>query len=303
METDESTRARAVMDLEPGSRIVSWTARRAVGAVQCDRVGSAVVGGVALGTRPLCRRHDGGNRAGYGCAMCGRYASTRSAADLASIFEALDETDEQLRPDYNLAPTDPAPIVRVSTRTSSRVLTVARWGLVPAWSPAPTGGARMINARAETVASSRVFARSFAQRRCLVPADGWYEWRPLTGRAKQPYFMTRPDLVLGGIWSIWGTGSDRLLTFSVVTVPAEGPLGEIHDRMPLVLEPGRWDSWLTAADATGLLAPPPPDYVAGIELRPVSAAVGDVRNDGPELVRAVATPSLIESTVEPPMLF
>jgi putative SOS response-associated peptidase YedK len=235
--------------------------------------------------------------------MCGRYASTRSAADLASIFEALDETDEELRPDYNIAPTDPAPIVRVRTRTSSRILTIARWGLVPAWSRDPTGGAGMINARAETAASSRAFARSFAERRCLVPADGWYEWKPLTGRAKQPYFMTRPDLVLGGIWSTWGTGGDRLFTFSVVTVPAEGPLREVHDRMPLVLEPGRWDSWLTAADSTGLLAPPPSDYIADIELRPISAAVGDVRNDGPELVRAVAIPSLVDSTVEPPMLF
>lgn len=235
--------------------------------------------------------------------MCGRYASTRHVADLTTLFEALDETGEELRPDYNIAPTDPAPIVRVSTRTASRVLTIARWGLVPAWSHEPSGAARMINARAETVATSRAFARSFSQRRCLVPADGWYEWKPLTGRAKQPYFMTRPGLVFGGMWSTWGTGSDRLLTFSVITVPSEGQLREIHDRMPLVLEPERWDSWLTAAEATGLLTPPSPQYAADIELRPVSAAVGDVRNDGPELVRAVTAPSLITSTVDPPMLF
>jgi putative SOS response-associated peptidase YedK len=235
--------------------------------------------------------------------MCGRYASTRHAADLATLFEALDETGEELRPDYNIAPTDPAPIVRVSARTESRVLTIARWGLVPQWSRDPSGAARMINARAETIATSRAFARSFSQRRCLVPADGWYEWKPLTGRAKQPYFMTRSDLVFGGIWSTWSTGGDRLITFSVITVPSEGPLREVHDRMPLVLEPERWDPWLTAADATALLAPSPPQYAARIELRPVSAAVGDVRNDGPELVRAVTVSSLVTSTVDPPVLF
>lgn len=232
--------------------------------------------------------------------VCGRYASTRSAADLATLFEALDETGPELRRDYNLAPTDPAPIVRVSARTSSRVLTIARWGLVPAWSRDPSSGARMINARAETIATSRAFARSFAERRCLVPADGWYEWKALAGRGKQPYFMTRPGLAFGGVWSTWGTGGGRLLTFSVVTLPAEGRLREVHDRMPLVLEPARWEAWLTEADATGLLAPPPREYAAGIELRPVSAAVGDVRNDGPELVRAIDGPLFVTSTVEPP---
>src|SRR5690349_18997031 len=116
--------------------------------------------------------------------MCGRYASTRSSTDLATLFDALDTTDEALVPDYNLAPTDPAPIVRVSASAGARVLAVARWGLVPAWSADGRGGARMINARAETVATSRAFAPSFERRRCLVPADGWYEWArtgPATG--------------------------------------------------------------------------------------------------------------------------
>src|SRR5262249_49821872 len=146
--------------------------------------------------------------------MCGRYASTRSSTDLASLFDALDTTDDALEPDYNLAPTDPAPIVRVSATAGGRVLAVARWRLVPAWSKDATGAARMINARAETVATSRAFAGSFERRRCLVPADGWYEWartesgvdgrsansrggangRSASSRgAKQPYFMTRID--------------------------------------------------------------------------------------------------------------
>ncbi len=158
----------------------------------------------------------------------------------------------------------------------------------------------MINARVETVATSRAFAVPFAQRRCLVPADGWYEWLR-TGGAKQPYFMTRADgdvLAFAGIWTTWGQGDGRRLTFSVLTLPAVGDLALVHDRMPLVLPPRRWEEWLTAPDATGLLTAPPPEYAAGIELRPVGAAVGDVRNDGPDLVRAVPAPPLGRSTVE-----
>jgi putative SOS response-associated peptidase YedK len=222
--------------------------------------------------------------------MCGRYASTRSAADLASLFDAYDETEGDLVEDFNLAPTDPAPIVRLTEREPGRILAIARWGLVPAWAPGPEGAARMINARAETVARSPAFARSFAQRRCLVPADGWYEWmRSANGRRTQPYFMTRPDGVsFGGIWSVWSAGDRRLVTFSVITLPAQGRLAEVHHRMPLVLPPQRWEEWLLAADVTGLLASAPIPYLDAIELRPVARAVGDVRNDGPELIRAIA---------------
>ena len=231
--------------------------------------------------------------------MCGRYASTRSSTDLATLFDALDTTDDALVPDYNLAPTDPAPIVRVSASAGSRVLTVARWGLVPAWSADARGGARMINARAETVATSRAFAPSFERRRCLVPSDGWYEWARTDGR-KQPYFMTRRDgepLVFGGVWSTWGTQSAQLLTFSVITLPATGELTRVHDRMPLVLSPDLWSTWLTDIDALGLLRPPAEDYAAGIELRPVSNAVSDVRNDGPNLIVPI-TESASQSTME-----
>jgi putative SOS response-associated peptidase YedK len=237
--------------------------------------------------------------------MCGRYASTRSAADLAALFEAVDETDAELVPDYNVAPTDPAPIVRMSARSAAPVLSVGRWGLVPAWSQDASGAARMINARAETVTDSRAFARSFRERRCLIPVDGWYEWRRVSGTAKQPYFMTRPEsLVLGGIWSTWGTGSGRLLTFSIITRAAQGDLALIHDRMPLVLEPSQWATWLRAPDPTGLLNAASARYCAGIELRPVGADVGDVRKDGPELIRPVAAPPLSASNVDTaPTLF
>src|SRR5436309_12040016 len=175
--------------------------------------------------------------------MCGRYATPRSAVDLSALFDAVDETGDGLAVDYNVAPTDPVPVVRVSNRVPGRVLSVARWGLVPPWASDTSGAARMINARAETVATTRAYATSFERRRCLVPADGWYEWRRTSARDKQPYFMTPRDggvLAFAGLWTVRGEGADRLLTCSIVTVPAVAEFGGVHDRMPLVLPPQRW---------------------------------------------------------------
>lgn len=218
--------------------------------------------------------------------MCGRYATTRSAGELTALFEAVDDT-AGLAPRYNVAPTDPVPVVRVSRRTGRRALSVGRWGLLPHWAKDPKQGARMINARAETVASAPAYATSFAARRALVPVDGWYEWRRLPGGAKQPYFITSGDgsvLALAGLWSRWGP--QELLTFSVVTTAATGALTAVHDRMPLLLPPARWGHWL-AGDRPSL-APPPAELLAALELRPVGPAVGNVRNDGPELITKVA---------------
>ncbi|HEU4424473.1 MAG TPA: SOS response-associated peptidase [Pilimelia sp.] len=231
--------------------------------------------------------------------MCGRYATTRSGADLSTLFDAIDEAGD-LAPDYNVAPTDPVPVVRVSSsRSGARVVAVARWGLLPPWSRDPRAGANMINARAETVATSRAFATSYARRRCLIPADGWYEWlrrEGSGGRAgKQAYFMTVPGgglLAFAGLWTVWGEGPDRLLTCSIVTTPAVGDLALVHDRMPLVLPPERWTDWLAGPAGAPLLAPTPEDFVAGLEIRPVGPAVGDVRNDGPDLVARVPAPPL-----------
>jgi putative SOS response-associated peptidase YedK len=231
--------------------------------------------------------------------MCGRYATTRSAADLSKLFEALDDTGGALAPDYNVAPTDPAPIVRMSTSQGGRVVSVARWGLIPPWADGPKIGARMINARAETVAELRAFAPSFANRRCLVPADGWYEWtRTETG--KVAYFMTlrgmndeqsmtlrgmtsAQPLVFAGLW----TASRFGLSCSVLTMAAQGELAKVHDRMPLLLPADRWAQWLTAPADAALLAPPPQTLLDSVEIRPVGPAVGDVRNDGPELTRRI----------------
>lgn len=227
--------------------------------------------------------------------MCGRYATTRSAGELSAIFDALDETGERVPVDYNVAPTNPVPIVRVDPEPGRRVLSLARWGFLPPWAEDPRIGSRMINARAETVATSRVFAPAFARRRCLVPADGWYEWvrSPGAGRGRsQAYFMTPRSgevLAFAGLWSLWRDGARSLVTCTVVTTAARGALAEIHDRMPLVLPPHRWEGWLAdRAEATEIVATVDEPFLAGLEIRPVGPAVGDVRNNGPDLITRVA---------------
>src|SRR5262249_23110019 len=191
-DTAPSTRGRAVIDWEPASRTVAETGLRAVGAVhgrsrRCEASWpSRVPAELLSATRTVCRS---GVDAGSVVAMCGRYATTRSAADLSALFDAGDQTDDGLAPDYHLAPTDPVPVVRRSRRVEHPVLSVARWGLVPSWARDASGAARMINARAETVATARAYATSFASRRCLVPADGWYEWVRRSSKERQPYFM------------------------------------------------------------------------------------------------------------------
>jgi putative SOS response-associated peptidase YedK len=219
--------------------------------------------------------------------VCGRYATTRRAADLAALFEAADATGG-LAPRYNLAPTDPAPLV--SQAGGGRELGVGRWGLLPHWATDRRAGG-MINARAETVVTSPAYAASFARRRALVPADGWYEWQRVDGTTRQAYFMTPADgsvLAFAGIWSRWR--DHRLVTFCVVTTAATGALARVHDRMPLLLPPADWDRWLTGGpggEAATLLRPPPAALLAKLEVRPVGPTVGNVRNDGPELVARV----------------
>jgi len=215
--------------------------------------------------------------------MCGRYATTRSDAELTLLFDAVDVT-ESLSPSWNVAPTDPVPLIRVSQTHAARVLDTARWGLVPPWATDLRGGARMINARAETVAASRAFAPSFERRRCLVPADGWYEWARVDNR-KQAFYLTPADgsvLAFAGLWSAWGPES--VLTCSVLTTAALGGLARVHDRMPLILPRDRWAAWLAGGGAgRELLRPMTPGELEAIEVRAVRPDVGNVRNNGPEL--------------------
>ncbi len=235
--------------------------------------------------------------------MCGRYASTKSPAALAEEFDALDDTAGNAPgPDHNVAPTKPVisvvtrhprdPEGRADPRTTVRSLRVMRWGLVPSWAGDPAIGSRMVNARAESAASRPAFRRPLARRRCLLPADGWYEWKR-EGRAKQPYYLTggASPLALAGLWETW-RGRDApedeppLLSCAVLTTAAVGRLTGIHDRMPLVLPRSAWAAWLDPdrEDVADLLVPPSAALVDGLEPRPVSPLVNDVRRNGPELI-------------------
>ncbi|CAM3145047.1 SOS response-associated peptidase [Stackebrandtia soli] len=221
--------------------------------------------------------------------MCGRYASTRSSTDLATLFDAVDDTDGRVVPGFNIAPTMPVPIVRRSRRKEERVVSAAVWGLVPPWAADPSSGARMINARVETVTTARSYRTPFRRKRCLVPADGWYEWQKLSNGKKQPYYMTDPSgdpLVFAGLWEFWGRGDEGIMTCTVLTTEAVGDFARVHDRMPFVLAPERIPAWLGEVDAEvdELLRPAGMSYLSGIESRPVSRAVGNVRNDGPQLI-------------------
>jgi putative SOS response-associated peptidase YedK len=231
--------------------------------------------------------------------MCGRYVVTRSWDDLLAEFEAADQLDGALyQPDYNVAPTDPVPVVLTRHRPGDRggrvvrQLRVARWGLVPSFAPDTGGAARRINARAETVGTLPSFRAALTRRRCLVPADGWYEWMRGEDGTRQPYFLASADgalLAFAGLYEFWGDADHRLLTCAIVTTAAVGEPSRVHDRMPLVLPRQAWGGWLDPArpDPGPLLTPPGADLVARLELRPVGPAVGNVANDGPELIAPV----------------
>jgi putative SOS response-associated peptidase YedK len=255
-------------------------------------------------------------------AMCGRYASTRNPATLAVEFDAVDGTDgEAPGAAYNVAPT--TPVLSVVTRhprdsqgvpdleRTVRSIRVMRWGLVPHWAKDLGVGSRLINARAESAAGKPAFRDAVARRRCLLPADGWYEWQRV-GSHKQPFFITPADgsgLAMAGLWSTWrrpDAAAPPLVTCAVLTTDAVGPLAEIHNRMPMILPAQDWPAWLDpdSDDPSELLAPPPAQLVHELELRPVSTAVNNVRRNGPELVDRVEPeqPALLNldgGTVDP----
>ncbi|PRX49070.1 putative SOS response-associated peptidase YedK [Prauserella shujinwangii] len=249
--------------------------------------------------------------------MCGRYAATKDPATLMAEFDAVDGTEGHApAADYNVAPTKKVvSVVERHPRDADgevledeapvRSLRVMRWGLVPFWAKDTSVGSRMINTRAETAKEKPAFRKALSRRRCLVPADGWFEWRAAaenTGKGgkkapKEPFFMTTRDgssLAFAGIWETWrdpkGDPDDPpLVTCSVLTTDAIGQLADIHHRMPLVLPRQRWAGWLDPdrTDVEGLLDPPGLDVVDSLELRAVSTKVNSVRNNGPELVERV----------------
>lgn len=221
--------------------------------------------------------------------MCGRYASARSVDDIAAAFGIQDDdVDVPPAADWNIAPTKQVAII--VERERRRVLTSARWGLVPSWAADPTIGGRLINARLETIAEKPAFRDALATRRCLLPADGWYEWATRPDGSRQPYYLAPADsgpLAFAGLWEVWYDAERRpLITTTIVTGPAPDDLRFVHDRSPVVLDPERWSDWLDPT-STPVLEPTRPGLVLP---RTVSAAVGDVGNNGPELTAEVDVP-------------
>lgn len=213
--------------------------------------------------------------------MCGRYASSRSPEDLVSYFEVEEPPEEVLAPSWNVAPTDK---VYAVLQRDTRQLRVLRWGLVPSWSKDAKGAARMINARQESVPTKPAFRKAYATRRCLVPADGYFEWKP-EGVGKQPFYLSTQDpLAMAGLYEHWKTvEGEWLSTCTIITTSAPDDLGEIHDRSPLLVPRDAWGVWLDPAvpDPGDLLIP---GTTGVLEAWPVGKQVGNVRNNGPELV-------------------
>lgn len=220
--------------------------------------------------------------------MCGRFAVFTEREDLARLFEVDAIRTDPLPARYNIAPTlEVYAIVEAPDR--ERRLGALTWGLVPPWAKEPRPGP--INARAETIAEKPAFRDAFVNRRCVIPADGFYEWvtDPATGD-RLPSFIHREDrtpLAFAGLWSTWRPkgGGEPLSTCTIVTTEAAPPVAALHDRMPVMLDHDVWDLWLDpgrrdVAQLSELLAPAVP---AGLTTRRVATLVNDVRNEGPEL--------------------
>ncbi len=222
--------------------------------------------------------------------MCGRFVLMTPGKSLASHFRLTEEPE--LEPRYNVAPTQLVPIIRKSPQPSPRELAICRWGLVPFWAKDASIGPRLINARSESVAEKPAFKAAFKARRCLVPADGFYEWKRL-GRVRQPYFFTRADrqvFAFAGLWDRW-KGPDNVVieSFTVLTVDANELVLPVHDRMPVILAEQDYDLWLDPMmKEPKLLKPllrgyPAPEMIG----YPVSGRVNKSDSDGPDLIQPV----------------
>jgi putative SOS response-associated peptidase YedK len=221
-------------------------------------------------------------------AMCGRYAVTLPPDAMATLFGSADRPN--LAPRWNVAPTQLAPMVAIGQAGDTRILQ-ARWGLRPAWmaKDPPTGP--LFNARGETLADKPSFRTAFARKRCLIPADGFYEWKR-DGKLRTPYFIARPDARTVAFAGLWEAAKDEdgglLLSMSIVTTAARESFKALHDRFPVVIEPDHWRTWLTAStppDTLKQLLVPPPDGV--MVPRQVSDRVNKVSHDDAECLKPI----------------
>lgn len=224
--------------------------------------------------------------------MCGRFASTTPPDKLAAYFGAEAPADaDEVEADYNVAPTREVPVVRV--RDSDRHLDYLRWGLVPRWAKDLRIGSKMINARSETVATKNAYRSAFSRRRCLVSADGFYEWKRVDDKTKQPMYVTRVDgdpLAFAGLYERWldAEGERELHTCTILTCAPNAVMAPIHNRMPVLLPPAVWDRWLDPecrdTDTLQELLVPAPDGL--LRAHAVSTRVNSVKNNDAELIEA-----------------
>ena len=228
--------------------------------------------------------------------MCGRARLSSDVSEIKLVFRIPPERPApNIAPSWNVAPTDPLPIVRYDIMEGQRSLDVMRWGLVPFWAKDIKVGFANINAKAEGIEKKPAFREAFRQRRCLVPIDNFYEWQK-TPTGKQPHAITLKTgglMALAGLWESWRSpAGERIRSFAIVTTTPNELCAELHNRMPVILAPATWPAWLgeepaDEAQLKSLLAPYPADEMI---CWPVSARVGNVKNNDPGLVEPIALP-------------
>lgn len=224
--------------------------------------------------------------------MCGRYAYYYLRNQLEQILGTGPEPDDEPEPEigtsYNVAPTQEAPVVVMADGCPR--LVQKRWGLVPGWAKDPSIGVMMFNARSETLREKPAFREAFEKRRCLVPISGFYEWQAMRElKRKKPWFVAPADgtvMLLAGLWEEWGSGPDRLTTFSIVTTESRGRMAELHDRSPVMLRGGEWSAWLTGEPDEAIALCEPRER-EDLSFTPVSSGVGNIRNNDPSLIERV----------------
>lgn len=239
--------------------------------------------------------------------MCGRYVSSSTPDEIARYFDAAEQPERALEPSWNVAPTDDVYVVL--EHDDARIVAEHHWGLVPFWAKSAAIGNKMINARADTLATKGAFKDSFARKRCIVPADGFYEWQRVPGQTvKQPYLITRRSgepLAFAGLWSSWkppgSDGTERLRSATIVTTTPNELLATIHDRMPVILPASAWDEWLDPTNTdiealTRLLVPAPSEV---LRMQAVSTEVNNVRNQGAHLIEPVDPPAVQGELLDP----
>lgn len=216
--------------------------------------------------------------------MCGRYSITTPVEAMRDVFGFVDPP-RNLPPRYNAAPTQALPVIR-EVRTGERELASLHWGLIPRWARDRTIAAKLINARGETVDEKPSFREAFRQRRCLVPADAFYEWKS-KGAVKQPYRVHLPNdrlFAFAGLWETWrpAKSDPHIESFTIVTTDASPEIAEIHHRMPVILPEDAYAGWLSPESDSSALKSLLVPYQGEILAHPVGLAVNNVRNDGPE---------------------